>query len=78
VRPKDVVVTTSEAKQVSAVHWEFLNRIAAAVPDAAVDLRLHKLALKHDRGVVLGPFYTAVVAQRVGPLTLRREYLAPD
>jgi hypothetical protein len=78
VDPKEVIVTTSEAKQISAVHWELLNGIRAVVPDAAVTLRLHKVAWKHDDGLALRPFYTVVVAQRVGPVTLRREYLAPD
>jgi hypothetical protein len=78
VDSKDVIVTTSEAKQVCAVHWELLNRIRAAVPNAAVTLRLHKVGWKHGRNVALAPFHTIVVTQRVGPLLLRREYLAPD
>jgi hypothetical protein len=46
------------------------------LPDATVTLRVHKLAWKRDAQAPTLTLYGVLVASRVGPFTLRREYSA--
>ena len=47
-------------------------------PDASVILRMHRLAWKQDPSAPALGLYGALVTCKVGPFTVRREYLAPD
>ncbi len=72
----DVVVTSSNAKAMSAAQWATVQEVQRALPEATVTLRSHKIAWKQDPKVTLEPIFGVLVTQRVGPFTLRREYIA--
>ena len=72
----DLLVTSTEAKEMTAAQWATIQEIHAALPDATVTLRMHRLAWKRDLEIGLDPVFGVLVTQRVGPFTLRREYSA--
>lgn len=73
--PGDLVVTSADAPHMTAEQWVIVNDVRRLLPGAAVTLRVHKVAWKARTHVSLSIF-SVVATQRVGPLTLRREYLA--
>jgi hypothetical protein len=77
VTQADLVVTTSESKQVTSAQWTLLTEFRGLVPDATVTLQVHRIRWKRDHRVALPLVCTVLVVQHVGPLTLRREYQAP-
>jgi hypothetical protein len=74
VSREDLVVTSVDAKGMSAAQWATVQQIQEALPGATVTLRMHKLAWRRDVKVVLDPIFGILVTQRIGPFTLRREY----
>ena len=62
----------------TSAQWTVLNEIRALLPDATVTLQAHRLTWKRDSRLALPPVCTTLVVKRVGPLTFRREYEAPD
>jgi hypothetical protein len=70
----DVLVTSADAKHMTAAQWATVQEIQTALPGATVTLRMHKVACKRDLNVALDPIFGVLVTQRVGPFTLRREY----
>ncbi len=77
VRPADLIVKTSEAKTLTAYQWYLLRQLRNRHPEATIVPRRHLLLARqapHVPGLVL---YSAVVIVSLGPLSLRREYLAP-
>lgn len=72
----DVVVTSGNAKAMNAAQWATVQEFQRALPEATVTLRSHKVAWKRDPKVALEPIVGILVTQRVGPFTLRREYIA--
>lgn len=77
VTSTDLVVTSKDATQATAPQWALTQELRAALPDATVALRLHRLAWKRDAQAPPLSFYGVLVTHRVGPFTLRREYAAP-
>jgi hypothetical protein len=72
----DVVVTSADAKDMTAAQWATVKKTQAALPDATVKVRMHKVAWKRDLKIAIEPTFGLLVTQRVGPFTLRREYTA--
>ena len=76
--PADLVVTSKDAGQATAAQWALVQRFCAALPDATVTLRMHRLARKGDADAPTLTVYGILVTRKVGPFTFRREYVAPD
>jgi hypothetical protein len=72
----DLVVTSANVDRMSAAQFALVQQVKRLMPDATVVLRSHKLAWKRDPQVMLPPMFGVLVTQRVGPFTLRREYVA--
>jgi hypothetical protein len=71
-----LLVTSADAKAMTAPQWAKVQDLQRSLPEAAVTLRVHKVTWKRDPKVALDPIFGILVTQRVGPFTLRREYLA--
>ena len=78
VTTADLVVTSKEAGQATSAQWALVQRFRAALPDATVTLRMHRLAWKDDADAPTLTVHGALVTRKVGPFTFRREYVAPD
>lgn len=76
VRPTDLVVRTSEAHTSTERQWNELKQLRDLAPGATVTLRRHVLSARHAPLVQPLVLHSAVVAMKVGPLLVRREYLA--
>jgi hypothetical protein len=76
VSTTDVIVTSGNAETMTASQWAAVGRIRERVPDATVLLRVHNVCWKKDRTISVVCFGT-LVTQRVGPFTVRREFVAP-
>jgi hypothetical protein len=72
----DLLVTSTDAKAMTAPQWAVVQEIQRLLPESTVTLRSHKVAWKRDPKVALEPLFGVLVTQRVGPFTLRREYVA--
>lgn len=72
----DLVVIGSDAKAMTATQWATVQEFHRSLPDATVALRVHKVAWKRDPKIALDPIFGVLVTHRLGPLTIRREYLA--
>ena len=73
----DLVVTSTNGQQMTAVQWALVQEFRRSLPDATVTLRVHRIAWKRDLRVSLPPVFGVLVTQRIGPFTFRREYAAP-
>jgi hypothetical protein len=73
----DLLVTSANAKEMTAVQWGFVDDVHKALPNATITLRTHRLSWKRDGQMTLTVF-AVVVAQQLGPFMLRREYGAPS
>jgi hypothetical protein len=81
----DVVVARSELSVVSGnadhateAQWQLQQELQALLPDASVALRIHRLTWKGDAAAPRLTQFGVLVARRIGPFTIRREYLAED
>jgi len=72
----DLLVTSADAKAMTAPQWAAVQDLQVSLPEATVTLRAHKVAWKRDPKNALPPIFGVLVTQRVGPFTLRREYQA--
>ena len=77
VTTADLVVTSKNAAQATAVQWALVQELQAALPDATIVLRVHRLTWKHDPQAPTLTINGVLVTRKVGPFTLRREYAAP-
>lgn len=77
VTSADLVVTSKNAGQATAAQWALVQQLQATLPDAAVLLRVHRMAWKHDLQAPTLTVYGVLVTRKRGPFTLRREYAAP-
>ena len=73
----DLIVTGAAAVKATAVQWALVQELHALVRDATVNLRVHTLTWKTDPQAPTLTQFGVVVTLRVGPFTLRREYVAP-
>lgn len=77
VASADLVVTSKNAGQATAAQWALVQQLQAALPDATIVLRVHRLTWKHDLQAPALTINGVLVTRKVGPFTLRREYAAP-
>lgn len=77
VTTADLVVTSKNAAQATAAQWALVQELQAALPDATIVLRVHRLTWKHDPQAPTLTINGVLVTRKVGPFTLRREYAAP-
>ena len=77
VAPADLVVRSADAQSATAGQWAVVKRLQSALPDAVVKLREHRLSSRQHDGPSELVVFGALVARRVGPFTLRREFAAP-
>lgn len=73
----DLLVTSVNAVKATPAQWQLSQELRSSVPDATVTLRLHKVTLRADRAVPVLIIFGVLVTRKCGPLTLRREYIAP-
>jgi hypothetical protein len=78
VMPADLVVASSPAPTATQGQWSLVQGLRAALPEAAVFLRTHRLSWRRDPQAPMLTLHSAVAVQKVGLFTLRREYAAPD
>ncbi len=76
VDPREVRVVSRDAPHATAAQWAALQHVREAIPNATATLREHRVIWDRDRRadyavIVIG----LLVTQRVGLLTLRREYV---
>jgi len=74
----DLIVTSANCEHASEAQWELKKELEQLLPDAELTLRLHRLAWKKDSNAPTLTQFGVLVTLRVGPFTLRREYLVPD
>jgi len=77
VTTADLVVTSKNAAQATAAQWALVQELQAALPDATIVLRVHRLTWKRDPQAPTLTINGVLVTRKVGPFTLRREYAAP-
>jgi hypothetical protein len=74
VTAADLLITGTNAVKSTASQWRTLQKIQAAIPDATVVLRLHKLTWKRDSSAPPLTLVGILATTKTGPFTLRREY----
>jgi hypothetical protein len=78
VAPADLGLLNTNAVKATAEQWAMVQEIQAAVPDARVTLREHRLSSKRHARVPALVIFGVLVSKRVGPFVVRREYDARD
>lgn len=73
----DLLVTSADAKEMTAAQWSTVQDIQRSLPEATVVVRMHKVAWKCETKTALPPIFGVLITQRIGPFTLRREYVTP-
>ena len=74
----DVAVTTARAETVTDAHWALKEELEAAIADAKLTLRIHRLTLKSDPAAPKLTQRGVLVFKRVGPFTVKRAWLVGD
>jgi len=74
----DVAVTTARADTATERHWALRQELEAAMPDAKLTMRIHRLALKSDPNAPPLTQRGVLVFKAVGPFTVKREWLVSD
>jgi hypothetical protein len=74
VSPRDLVVTSAPALNATAEQWAIVGALQAAMPDATVTLRLHRLSWNRQQRAPSLTLTGVLVVQERGPFTLRREF----
>ena len=75
---EDLSVFSSNAQTATVDQWNAVQELRAALPDADVKLRAHRLSLKHNSEAPSCTLFGVRVTRRVGPFTLQREYATPS
>lgn len=78
VTPLDLTVSTRVLPIATATQWACLQGIQAVLLDARVALHERTLAWKGDAKAPKLRLVTVVVIKKLGPFTLRREFLLPE
>lgn len=74
----DLVVSGRLLTEATSTQWALMQKIQAAVPDARVLLRERTLACARDPKAPKLRMVTVLTTKKVGPVTLRREFLVSD
>lgn len=70
----EVAITSTNAAKSSADQWAQLEAARNALPAATVTLRMHTVSWTRDRSAPRAIQFGILVTQKIGMLTLRREY----
>lgn len=76
VTKANLLVTSINAEEATEAQWALRRELQALLPDAELALRLHRLSLKTAPNAPYVTQFGVLTTLRVGPFTLRREYLA--
>jgi hypothetical protein len=77
VTKADLLVTSANAAEATETMWALKQELETLLPDAVLTMRLHWLALKTEPSGPRLTQFSVLVSRKVGPFTLRREFLAP-
>jgi hypothetical protein len=77
VTPDTVAVAGRLLTEATATQWDVMEEIRRAVPDASTVLRERLLSTTAVAGAPVLRLVTVVATRKVGPVTLRREFLVP-
>ena len=78
VTEPDLAVEGGKAASATSAQWALLQDMQAAVPDAVVTLHVRDFIWRRDPKSPKLRHFTMLVTTKVGPVSLRREYLGPD
>ncbi len=78
VGPADIKVIGSEASSATSAQWAVVRQLQAALPDADITLREHRLSWRQDPQMPGLTVFGALVIRHVGPFILRREFAVPE
>ena len=74
----DLQVVGSDASSATPAQWAVVRQIQAALPDADVRLREHRLSWRRDPALPALTVFGALATRRVGPFIVRREFAVPE
>lgn len=74
----DLAVASINAVKATRDQWALVQELQAAIPDATVTLRIHRLSWRREPAAPSLTVFGVLVTCKVGPFTVRREYLAPS
>jgi hypothetical protein len=74
----DFQITSANAEHATPTQWALKQELEELLPESAFLLRLHRLSWTRDAKAPTLTQFTVLVTYKVGPFTLRREYLTPD
>lgn len=74
IAPADVQVRSANAPKATSTQWALVQKLQSQLPDANVVLREHVLSSKNHHGAI--SVFGVLVTKKLGPLALRREFLA--
>jgi hypothetical protein len=75
VTKADLEVSSETADEATEAQWALKSDLQALFPDAEIGLRLHRLAVKGQSDLPSLFQRGVLITRRVGPFTVRREYL---
>jgi hypothetical protein len=78
VSQPDLAINSVNAVKATRDQWALVQELQEAKPDATVMLRVHRLSWRRDPATPSLTVFGVLVTCKVGPFTVRREYLAPS
>ena len=77
VATADLQIAGAEATAATAAQWAVIRYLQAALLDASVTLREHRLSWRRESALPTLTVFGVLVTRRVGPFIVRREFAAP-
>jgi hypothetical protein len=74
----DLDVRTERAEDATEAQWSMLSELRAMFPHADVTLQCHTLTWTRDSDAPRLTIYGVLVRRKIGPFSIRREFVAPD
>ena len=78
VNQPDLAILSMNAVKATREQWALVQELRSAKPDGTVTLRSHRFSWKADPAAPTLTVFGVLVTCKVGPFTVRREYLAPS
>jgi hypothetical protein len=78
VSQPDLAVNSANAVKATRDQWVLVHELQTAKPEATVTLRVHRLSWRRDPAAPSLTVFGVLMTCKVGPFTVRREYLAPS
>ena len=78
VSPADLQIAGVDASSAISGQWAVVRQLKAALPDADVKLREHRLSWRRDPTQPGLTVFGALVTRQVGPFIVRREFAVPE